>query len=53
MGKPPYCSVDEFEYIYIFWKPGITRFDRNRLTPKEWIKWGSRGVWTFSLGTGK
>jgi len=42
-----YRSVDEFEYIYIFWKPGITKFDRNRLTAKEWVEWGSRGVWKF------
>ncbi len=40
-----YRSVDEFEYIYIFWKPGITRFDRKRLSPEEWKNWGSRGVW--------
>jgi len=42
-----YRSVDEFEYIYIFWKPGITKFDRSRLSPKEWVEWGSRGVWKF------
>lgn len=42
-----YRSVDEFEYIYIFWKPGITRFDRKRLSPEEWKNWGSRGVWYF------
>lgn len=42
-----YRSVDEFEYIYIFWKPGITRVDRSRLTKEEWINWGSRGVWTI------
>lgn len=42
-----YRAVDEFEYIYIFWKPGITRFDRTRLTREEWREWGSRGVWTF------
>lgn len=40
-----YRSVDEFEYLYIFWKPGITNFDRNRLRPPEWKEWGSRGVW--------
>jgi DNA modification methylase len=43
-----YRSVDEFEYIYVFWKPGITTVDRNRLTRKEWSEWGSRGVWHFS-----
>ncbi|MBI4727742.1 site-specific DNA-methyltransferase [candidate division TA06 bacterium] len=42
-----YRSVDEFEYLYIFWKPGITRYDRNRLTNNEWKDWGSRGVWKF------
>lgn len=42
-----YRSVDEFEYIYVFWKPGITEVDRSRLTKKEWSEWGSRGVWHF------
>ena len=42
-----YRSVDEFEYIYIFWKPGVTKYDRKRLTSKEWKEWGSRGVWNF------
>ena len=27
-----YRSVDEFEYLYIFWKPGITKIDRSRLS---------------------
>lgn len=40
-----YRSVDEFEYIYIFWKPGVTIVDRNRLSKHEWSEWGSRGVW--------
>ena len=40
-----YRSVDEFEYIYVFWKPGITAVDRSRLSRKEWVHWGSRGVW--------
>ena len=40
-----YKSVDEFEYLYVFWKPGVTKVDRNRLTKKEWREWGSRGVW--------
>ena len=43
-----YRSVDEFEYLYIFWKPGITRVDRNRLSKKDWREWGSRGVWYIS-----
>lgn len=42
-----YRSVDEFEYLYIFWKPGETKVARSRLTPKEWSDWGSRGVWRF------
>lgn len=40
-----YRSVDESEYIYVLWKPGITNIDRNRLSKKEWGEWGSRGVW--------
>jgi site-specific DNA-methyltransferase (adenine-specific) len=42
-----YRSVDEFEYLYFFWKPGITKFDRERLSPEEWKEWGSRAVWNF------
>lgn len=42
-----YRSVDEFEYMYFFWKPGITKYDRNRLSRDEWKNWGSRGVWNF------
>lgn len=40
-----YRSVDESEYLYILWKPGITLVERDRLTSKEWSEWGSRGVW--------
>ncbi len=40
-----YRSVDEFEYVYVFWKPGITTIDRARLDRTEWSEWGSRGVW--------
>jgi site-specific DNA-methyltransferase (adenine-specific) len=40
-----YRAIDEFEYIYVFWKPGPTKVDKNRLTPDEWKAWGSRGVW--------
>ena len=40
-----YRSVDEFEYIYIFWRPGITKVDRGRLQRGEWSEWGSRAVW--------
>jgi DNA modification methylase len=42
-----YRSVDEFEYIYVFWKPGVTNVDRGRLSPEEWRDWGARGVWSF------
>ncbi|MFN0214283.1 MAG: DNA methyltransferase [Saprospiraceae bacterium] len=42
-----YKAVDEFEYIYILWKPGITKHDRERLSNDEWKNWGSRGVWSF------
>lgn len=42
-----YRSVDEFEYLYFFWKPGETRVDRNRLSADEWVQWGSRGVWNI------
>jgi len=42
-----YRSVDEFEYLYFFWKPGITKVDRERLTRSEWKEWGARGVWSF------
>jgi site-specific DNA-methyltransferase (adenine-specific) len=38
-------SVDEFEYLYFFWKPGITKVDRQRIRKEEWSEWGSRGVW--------
>lgn len=40
-----YKAVDEFEYLYVFWKPGVTKVDRSRLTREEWRDWGSRGVW--------
>ena len=40
-----YRAVDEFEYVFILWKPGITTVDRGRLTPDEWRTWGSRAVW--------
>ena len=40
-----YRAVDEFEHVYVFWQPGITEYDRGRLTDEEWSEWGSRGVW--------
>lgn len=42
-----YRSVDEFEYVYVFWKPGVTKIDRSRLSKEEWIEWGSRAVWNI------
>ncbi|MCU0503800.1 MAG: site-specific DNA-methyltransferase [Anaerolineae bacterium] len=42
-----YKSVDQFEYLYFFWKPGITKYDRQRLSAEEWAAWGSLAVWTF------
>lgn len=42
-----YRAVDEFEYLYIFWKPGITKVDRKRLSKEEWTDWGSRAVWNI------
>ena len=43
-----YRSVDEWEHLLIFWKPGITVVDRNRLDSGEWAEWGSRGVWEIA-----
>jgi DNA modification methylase len=40
-----YRAVDEFEYLYIFWKPGETKIDRYRLSKEQWRNWGSRAVW--------
>ncbi|MFP4436791.1 MAG: DNA-methyltransferase [Chloroflexaceae bacterium] len=42
-----YRAVDEFEYLFFFWKPGITTIDRKKLTSEEWAAWGSRAVWTI------
>ncbi|MBI3119851.1 MAG: site-specific DNA-methyltransferase [Candidatus Hydrogenedentes bacterium] len=42
-----YRAVDEFEYLYFFWKPGATIVNRERLTKDEWNAWGSRAVWQF------
>ena len=43
-----YRAVDEFEYIYVFWKPGATKVDRSRLSREEWVNWGSRAVWNIA-----
>lgn len=40
-----YRAVDEFEYIYVFWKPGTTVVDRKKLSRHEWSEWGSRAIW--------
>jgi len=40
-------SVDEFEYIFFLWKPGITVVDRKRLNKEEWGIWGSRAIWNI------
>jgi site-specific DNA-methyltransferase (adenine-specific) len=42
-----YRAVSEYEDLYIFWKPGETVVDRNRLESHEWSAWGSRQVWQF------
>lgn len=38
-------AVSEFEYLYIFWKPGEYVVNRQRLSPKEWKEWGLRQIW--------
>jgi len=43
-----YRAVDEFEYLYVYWKPGIVSYERDRLTAAEWAEWGSRGVWEIA-----
>jgi site-specific DNA-methyltransferase (adenine-specific) len=43
-----YRAIDEFEYIYVFWKPGTTTVNRSRLSKDEWINWGSRAVWNIA-----
>lgn len=43
-----YRAVDEFEHLYVFWKPGIISFERDRLKAEEWAQWGSRGVWKIA-----
>jgi site-specific DNA-methyltransferase (adenine-specific) len=42
-----YRAVDEFEYVYVFWKPGITTVNREKLSRDEWVEWGSRAVWSI------
>jgi len=38
-------AVDEFEHLFVLWKPGVTTVNRNRLSTAEWTEWGSRAVW--------
>lgn len=40
-----YRAIDEFEYLYFFWKPGETKVDRSKLSKDEWREWGSRPIW--------
>lgn len=42
-----YRAVDEFEHVFVFLKPGIVEYDRDRLNADEWAAWGSRGVWAI------
>lgn len=42
-----YRAVDEFEYLYFFWKPGVTVVNRKKLTRQEWTEWGSRAIWSI------
>jgi DNA modification methylase len=38
-------AVDEYEDLYVFWKPGQQVIDRTKLSSQEWTEWGSRGIW--------
>ena len=38
-------SVDEYEDLYVFWKPGATSINRQRLSKDEWKEWGQRALW--------
>lgn len=38
-------AVDEYEDLYIFWKPGQQIIDRKKLSSEEWKEWGLRGIW--------
>ena len=41
-------SVNEYEYLYVFWKPGDYTVNRKRLKECEWKEWGLRQVWFIS-----
>jgi len=38
-------AVDEYEDLYVFWKPGELTIDRSKLSQEEWKEWAWRGVW--------
>jgi site-specific DNA-methyltransferase (adenine-specific) len=38
-------SVDEYEDLYVFWKPGQQVIDRKKIQSNDWKEWGSRAVW--------
>lgn len=38
-------AVDEYEDLYVFWKPGQQVIDRSKLSSQEWKEWGLRGIW--------
>lgn len=38
-------AVDEYEDLYVFWKPGQQVINRDKLLQEEWQEWGARGVW--------
>lgn len=38
-------SVDEYEDLYVYWKPGQQTIDRTHLSANEWKSWGSRAIW--------
>lgn len=40
-------GVDEYEDLYIFWKPGEFVIDRSKLSSDEWKTWGKRRVWNI------
>jgi DNA modification methylase len=38
-------GVDEWEDIYVFWKPGETLVDKSKMSKQEWSDWGNRSIW--------
>jgi DNA modification methylase len=38
-------AVQEFEDLYVFWKPGQQVIDKTKLRPDEWKDWGARAIW--------